>query len=149
MEKRKIETALRDYHWMVKEIARLRNVLTGAGERIVKQYGIESSMPKGSGTTSDPVHLEVERREKLWGRVEKLEKKVLLIQSRIHLITDDREKTVLDCMLDGMSYRGIARHMGFSEKHIRNLKDSIVDRMSNESANSALSAKLHNEKLCS
>src|SRR5690606_27886593 len=129
MDKREIEQALRDYHWMVKEIARLRDILDDAGEGITRQYGVESGQPKPKGSVGDPVYMEVVRREKQWKRLEKLENKARLIQERIDLITDEREKTVLDCMLDGMSVIAISRHMGLSRRHIHRLKDSIVDKM--------------------
>ena len=129
MDKREIEQALRDYHWMVKEIARLRDILDYAGEGITRQYGVESGQPKPKGSVGDPVYMEVVRREKQWKRLEKLENKVRLIQERIDVITDEREQTVLDCTLDGMSVTAISRHMGLSRKHIQRIKDDIVARM--------------------
>lgn len=120
---------MRDYHWMVREIARIRKVLEDAGERVVRQYGPESGMPKPQGGTSDPVHMEAARREKQWKRLERLEKRVRFIQERIDIITDDRERTVLDCMLDGMSFVAIASHMRLSKTHINRLKEEIVDKM--------------------
>lgn len=145
MIKGQIEQALRDYHWMVKEIARLRAYLESAGERLVRQYGIESDMPKPKGSNTDPVHMEVERRDKQWDRVAKLEKKVLLIQDRMHLINEERERTVLDCLLDGMSYVAISRHMGLSTRHIQRIRADIVSDMSRMSD---LSANLQEEKSC-
>jgi len=45
------------------------------------------------------------------------------------VITDEREKAVLNCMLDGMSVRAISKHMGLSERHVFRIKDSIVQQM--------------------
>ncbi|MCQ4921386.1 helix-turn-helix domain-containing protein, partial [Phocaeicola vulgatus] len=56
--------------------------------------------------------------------------KVKMIQDRIHVIQDEREFEVLNWLLDGKSYSWIARHMGLSERHIRRIKDSIVEQMS-------------------
>src|SRR5699024_11570578 len=64
MNKREIEQALRDYNWMIKEIKRQRELLGHIETNIVSQSGLESSMPKAQGVTSDPVALEVIRREK-------------------------------------------------------------------------------------
>lgn len=116
---------------MVREIERIRGYLSSAGERTVRTYGIESDLPKPKGGTSDPVHQEVARREKQWRRMEKLENKVRFVQERIELIGDERERTVLDCMLDGMSFTAIAYHMRLSKGHVNNLKDSVVDRIYN------------------
>jgi DNA-directed RNA polymerase specialized sigma24 family protein len=142
-----LEDALRDYHWMIREISRLRDYLEDAGERTVRQYGIDSDMPKPKGGNTDPVHQEVARRERKWKRLEKLERKVLCIQDRLHVIMDEREKTVLECMLDGMSYRAIARHMGLSHSHIQRIKDSIVNNL-DDVPNVPYGTKLQKEKAC-
>jgi|SRR5699024_3178568 len=97
-------------------------------------------MPKGKGATSDPVAMEVVRRDKASRWVQQLEKKVLFIQERIPIITDGREKAVLECMLDGLSMRAISHHMGLSERHVFRLKDSIVSQMAE------MSGKLQPEK---
>lgn len=133
MNKKEIEQALRDYNWMINEIKRQRELLNEIGTNLVAQSGIESAMPKAKGTTSDPVALEVIRRDKKSKWVEKLEKKVLFIQKRIHIITDEREKAVLECMLDGLSMRAIANHMGLSERHVFRIRDSIVKQMADMS----------------
>lgn len=135
MNKKEIESALRNYYWMVKEIARLRAILEDAGENIVRQLDEDADMPKPKGKVSDPVYLETVRREKHWRRIEKLERKVKFIQENIDCITDDRERTVLDCMLDGMTLVAIALHLGTSEKQVRRIKDSIVDRIAENAEN--------------
>lgn len=126
VNKQEIEQALRDYHWMINEIKRQRELLNHIGINVVAQSGIEASLPKGRGTTSDPVAMEVIRRDKKSKWVEKLEEKVLFIQKRMHIITDEREKAVLECMLDGMSMVAIGKHMGLSRTHIYNIKESII-----------------------
>lgn len=80
MNKKQIEQALRDYNWMINEIKRQRDILGHIGGNVVAQGGIESSMPKAQGGTSDPVYQEVVRRDKTSQWVEKLESKVLFIQ---------------------------------------------------------------------
>src|SRR5690625_551361 len=142
MNKKQIEQALRDYNWMINEIKRQRELLNDIDtSSLVAQSGIESSLPKGKGTTSDPVALEVIRRDKKSKWIEKLEKKVLFIQKRIHIITDEREKAVLECMLDGMSMIAISQHMGLSRRHIYNIKESIVEQIAHFAHNSHDSTK--------
>jgi len=112
------------------KIKRQRDLMGYTGGNLVAQGGIESVMPKPQGETSDPVALEVIRRNKAGRWVVELERKALFIQKRIPFITDEREKAILECMLDGLSMVAIGRHMGLSERHIRRLKDSIVSKMS-------------------
>ncbi|WP_328193394.1 LuxR C-terminal-related transcriptional regulator [Heyndrickxia coagulans] len=129
--KKDIENILKNYSWMINSIKIMRKSLQEAGEeRLTAQYGDESALPKPKGTTSDPVYRELLRREKRWRKIEQYERKVKMIQDRIHVIQDEREFEVLHWLLDGKSYSWIARHMGLSERHIRRLKDSIVEQMS-------------------
>lgn len=127
MTKQEIEQTLRDYHWMIREIERLRELLGDAGERVVRSYEL-LDMPKPQSGRSDPVALEVSRRERHWKKLRTYEQKIMYVQERLDIIQDERERTVLDCMLDGMSMRAIANHMGLSRRHVMNLKDRIVDQ---------------------
>lgn len=130
MNEQQIEKALRDYAWMLNEIKRQRELLSPInGGNMVAQGGIESTMTKPQGETSDPVVIEVTKRDKNSKWLIKLESKVLFIQKRICLITDEREKVVLECILDGFSMSAIGRHIGLSERHIRRIKDSIIEKM--------------------
>jgi DNA-binding NarL/FixJ family response regulator len=131
MNKEQVSDALRNYHWMVNEIMRSRKFLedVGAGG-LVAQSGIESVMPGTPYKVSDPVATEVIRREKKSSWILKLEKKVSYIQERICLIQDEREKVVLECLLDGLSVVAISKHMGLSRRHVTRIKDDIVCRMS-------------------
>lgn len=130
MNKKEIENILKDYHWMINSIKVLRESMDDAGEGLTAKYGIEASMPKPQGTTSDPIFREIERREKRWTVVNKYKSKISLLQDRFHLITDDRELEVLHWLLEGKSYRWIAMHMGLSHSHIRRIRESIVDQLS-------------------
>ena len=127
MTNQEIEQILRDYHWMIREIERLRELLDDVGKHLSRNYE-EMDMPKSKGNRSDPVALEVSRRERHWKKLRSYEQKVMFVQERLDIIQDERERTVLDCMLDGMSMRAIAHHMGLSRRHVQNLKDSIVEQ---------------------
>lgn len=126
MNEKQIESALRDYNWMINEIKRQREILNDAGTSVVAQSGIESTLPKAKGGTSDPVAQEVIRRDKKYTWVHRLEKKVLYIQERMCIIQDEREKAILECMLDGLSMSAISHHMGLSRRHIYNIKQAVV-----------------------
>lgn len=145
MNKQEIENVLRDYNWMINEIKRQRQLMGYDGGNMVAQTGIESIMPKAQGGTGDPVALEVIRRDKKSKWVEKLESKVLYIQKRISVINDERERAVLECMLDGMSMVAIGRHMGFSRTHIYRIKNSIIENMLQFEQSEQ---RMHAEKQC-
>lgn len=123
-----IENALRDYHWMTKEIARLTEELNTSNASVTAAYGIESTMPKG-GDISNPTEREVIQRDRRYETKKKFEKKVTFVETYSKHIKNDREITVLNCLLDGMSVVSISQHMGFSERKVYVLKDSIVNKM--------------------
>ncbi|AVQ97711.1 hypothetical protein OBCHQ24_01090 [Oceanobacillus iheyensis] len=131
MNEKQIERTLKDYHWMIKEIKRQRDVLEEEiGLKLVASSGIESTLPKAKGTVSDPVGQEVLRREKKSGWIMKLEKKILYIQERMEVIEDPREMAILECMLDGMTISAISQHMGLSRRQVYHVKDEIVRKIS-------------------
>ncbi|NGP45986.1 DNA-binding response regulator [Bacillaceae bacterium SIJ1] len=138
MNKQEIAQLLKDYHWMVNEIKRQRELLKDFPGATTGKYGIEATQPKAPYQTGDPVAREVERRYGKYKWVEKLEQRVTFVQERIHVIQAEREKAVLECMLDGMSMVAISRHMGLSERHVFRLRDSVVDKMSGMSGMSGL-----------
>ncbi|WP_342399604.1 LuxR C-terminal-related transcriptional regulator [Weizmannia sp. FSL W8-0676] len=141
MNKKEIASILRDYHWMINEIQRQRKMLSDeVNGNFTAQYGIEASLPKGQN--GDPIFREVIRREKKSRWIEKLEKKVMFIQEHMDCITNEREKVVLECLLDGMSMIAISKHMGLSVRHVQRIKNSIVDKMSEMSGLSGMSGKM-------
>ena len=128
MRQKELENALRDYHWMKKEIARLGKELTTAGGKLSAQYGIEASLPKASGN-GDKIGQEVINRERQWKTLDKLRAKVKYIDENADKIVDVREMTVLNCLLSGLSIVSISQHMGLSERKIYMLKDDVVRKM--------------------
>lgn len=119
---------------MLNSIKIIRDYVTSS-EGLVSRYGEEAALPKQKGRTGDPVFGEVVRRSKYHKKIKEYEGKVKAIQERLHLVTDSREVEVLNWLLEGKSYSWIARHMGLSERHIRRLKDSIVEQMSRDAEN--------------
>lgn len=121
---------LSNYFWMIKEIERLDEILKGTEFAGVAQYGIEATMPKPQGgLTKDAIANEIARRDKKMARRLRLVSKVEYIQKRIERVQDEREKVVLDCLLDGMSINAISNHLGLTRRHINNLRRNIVHTM--------------------
>lgn len=107
----------------------MRRSLEQAGDGLTAQYGIEATLPKPKGQTSDPIYSEVIRRSKRWDKIKEYADKVKVIQDRLHVIKDEREIEVLHWLLEGKSYRWIGYHMGLSFSHIKRIRDSIVDKL--------------------
>lgn len=122
-----IDKMITDYHWMLSSVKDIRAELE-IGTKTA-QYGIEASLPKGKGNTSDPVELEVARRSKKIKRLKEYEMRLWEVQQRVEKVQGIREIQVLDWMLDGKSMRWIAKKMGISHTHVQNIKNSIVEQM--------------------
>ena len=108
-----------------------KDILIDQDELFLNWYnGITDELCGAQGETSDPVFREVVRRSKHLQKVVGYEKKLRVIQERIHVVEGVREVEVLHWILEGKGYSWIARQMSLSERHIRRLKDSIVIKMS-------------------
>lgn len=117
---------LRDYHWLVKEIKRIKSDLNITESVGVASYSDE---PRGSSGPSNPVQSEVQRREKKYERMEKYLSRVDYIVKQSKNITDEREKVILDCILDGMKMSAIAEHLGISRHTANQIRDIIVVKL--------------------
>lgn len=131
VNKKEIENMLKNYAWMINSIKIMRKSLNDAGENLTAQYGEESAMPKGKGTTGDPIYRECLRREKRFDKIRRFEKKITEFQSLFYKITDERESEIFYWLLDGKSYRWIAEHMNLSHSHIQKLRTSIIEQLAN------------------
>lgn len=115
---------LRDYNWIVKETNRIKLELNKVESVGVASY---SSEPKGGNGVSDRIGGEVIRREKKYKRLDAYLSKIEFIEQRADNIVDDKEKVVLDCILDGMGINTIAVHLNMSRRMVHKLRDNIVD----------------------
>ncbi|WP_164685051.1 hypothetical protein [Brevibacillus reuszeri] len=94
------------YHFMISEIARLQGVLEDKNKVLV--------------------HVSKERKQK---RLRKLQETVKLIESAANSITDEREKTVLDAIMDGEKNYIIANQLGMSRQRYYEIKRSLISNM--------------------
>ncbi len=126
---------IKNYHWMVATIEEARKPVAKVDNNSyigakTAMYGIEATLPKASGGTSDPVFIEVQRRFYINNkRIQEYESKVAEVQNRIPLVHGDREVEVLHRLLDGDSMRAIGKHMRLSNTTIARIRDIILNLM--------------------
>ena len=126
---------IENYRWMVETIEEARQPVGKADNNSyigakTAMYGIEATLPKASGGTSDPVFIEVQRRVyALNYRIMEYEQKIAEVQMRIPLVTGDREVEVLHRLLDGDSMHAIGKHMGLSSTTIFRVRNNILSQM--------------------
>jgi cystathionine beta-lyase family protein involved in aluminum resistance len=121
-----IENAIRNYHWLIKEIARLKGELGMIGNPLMNKN--EPGQQK-HGRPTNPTLNEVIRRETRLETLKKFQEKVEYVEKNTLVIVDDREMTVLNCLLDGMNISNISRHMGYSKRTIYSIKEEIVEKV--------------------
>ncbi|AVK96705.1 hypothetical protein FCT18_21030 [Lysinibacillus sphaericus] len=126
---------IKNYHWMVATIEEARKPVAKVDNNSyigakIAMYGIEATLPKAIGGTSDPVFTEVQRRVySLNYRIMEYEQKIAEVQMRIPLVTGDREIEVLHRLLDGESMRAVGRHMKLSSTTIFRVRNNILKQM--------------------
>ncbi|XRD23476.1 hypothetical protein AABM34_13065 [Lysinibacillus fusiformis] len=129
---------IQDYSWMIETIEEARQPVAKTDNNSyigakTATYGIEATLPKGSGCTSDPVFIEIYRRVYLMNnRIREYEYKVAGLQKRIPFVHGDREIEVLHRLLNGNSMRAIGKHMKLSSTTIIRTRESIVTQMMRE-----------------
>lgn len=126
-----IESALRNYHWLIKEVVRLKYDLGMIGNPSANKGEIGPKM----GRPFNPTLNEVVRREHKQETLAKFESKINYVERNTEIITNDRELTVLNCLLDGMNINNISRHMGYSKRTIYSIKESIIEKIKNYAQN--------------
>ena len=125
-----IETALRNYHWLIKEAARLRHELHNTSiDMRAADSGPRNSRPY------NPTLNEVLRRERKQETLLKFETKINFIENYTGIIRNDREVTVLNCLLDGMNINNISAHMGYSKRTIYQIKEEIIEKIKKNAQN--------------
>ncbi|GAA0415153.1 hypothetical protein GCM10008934_02570 [Virgibacillus salarius] len=111
---------LHDILWGVKGIS-----IKSVG---VAQYGIEAAMPKPNVNIKSPKEIdEMDAREtRLYNRWKEYKEKVLTIEIMVDYLEDEQHQIILDCMMEGMSYRSIADHLGINRNKIRAMKEDML-----------------------
>jgi|SRR5690625_2421215 len=132
MNSKQIENLIYQYHWRKKELDRLSNILWGLSNNFksvgVAQGGIESTLPKPNTSLKSYAEMDdMDARERRnYERYIEYEEKVDAVESMIDCLEDEQHKIILDCMMEGMSYRSIADHLSVNRNKIREMKEEML-----------------------
>ncbi|SDI15551.1 hypothetical protein SAMN05192534_12352 [Alteribacillus persepolensis] len=132
MNRNDIEQALRDYFWMPKEVARLKQLMDAdeIETNVTAQYGMEATLPKAKGQNADKIGKEVARQvDRRQRQIDKLQKKIDFVENGVNKLNNDLERTIMFCMMDGLTQVGISQHLGISEGKVSSMKDSIIHKL--------------------
>ncbi|WP_445477381.1 hypothetical protein ACULLL_12680 [Lysinibacillus irui] len=89
------------------------------------KYGIEATMPKAVGGTSDPVHAHVQIRAAREVRINKIKEELLMVQNLTDKVTGDIEQEVLFWLLEGMPFRWIGAKLNMSHTSVQRVREHI------------------------
>lgn len=136
--KEQLETLIKDYHWMKKEVERLQNIIYGYKTPMrswgVARYGDEARMPRTSPLKSQAELKQMDiREERLFKRLKNFEEIVYALELAADYLNNEKDKVIYDCLLDGMSYRAIAYHVGISRNDVRKRKEIILSQLCQKS----------------
>lgn len=143
-----IAELIRDYRMMKREIERLQKIIYGQSVPMrawgVAQYGIESTLPRGSAGKSYSELRDMDIREqKQIARLEEYQRRVVAIESAGDFLDREILKIVYDCMLSGMTRQEIAMHLEISRDSVDKLRSDIKAQIG---SNTTFSKLLHGEK---
>ncbi|TDQ35265.1 sigma-70 family RNA polymerase sigma factor [Aureibacillus halotolerans] len=129
-----IEMSIRSYSFYKKEIRRLQRSLVyrfpNPHAGLVAQSGIDSVMPQGSPGKSFPELVEMDRKEqRQFERLLRFEELVHAIEKDAELLEKEEDLILYECMMDEMSYREIAIHMGYNRNKIRQMKEEMLSAL--------------------
>ncbi|KOR78371.1 hypothetical protein AM232_07790 [Bacillus sp. FJAT-21352] len=138
---------IRDYNYMLREIARLNRLLNTpffGGQKLTATYGIEATLPKENGSIIQVELRQLDIRER---RLIKYEMILDFLETATDLLKDEKQCVVYDCMIEGMRYTAIAKHLGFSRDTIRKVKDDIIGNIANKVKKDCFLQKLKSIKI--
>jgi DNA-binding NarL/FixJ family response regulator len=135
MNKNQLQKLIYDYNWQSKEylrIERLLNKIDGPTGVKTTQYGIEATLPKSNTSVKSKVEIDNmgKREKRQYERYIKFKSNVEFVESLADYVDDERQLTVLDCMMDGMSFRSIASHLKVSRNKLSEIKDDLLNHLS-------------------
>jgi hypothetical protein len=124
--KHQVYGILKNYYWMLREIQRINSELSRTDFKGVAQYGTSAALPTGQGLVSKTLENEVVRRNLKSERMLDYIDKVNFINANMYKVTDEKEKVILDCLLDGLTISAISKHLGTNRKQVNIQVDNII-----------------------
>lgn len=125
-----LDKAVKKYHDNMCKYMRMKDELDSlTAAASTAKYGIEATMPKAVGGTSDPVHAHVQIRAAREARINKTKNELLMVQNLIDKVIGDKEQEVLYWLLEGMPFRWIGAKLNMSHTSVQRVRERILDMM--------------------
>lgn len=134
MTKNELEQMIYDYRWQSREAQRIKCLLShieSPNGVTTTQYGEEATLPKANTSikSKSEINAMSKREERLYRRYLRYTENTQYVESLANHLTNDIQLIVLDCMMEGMSYRSIASHIGTSRYKIGEIKEELLSQL--------------------
>lgn len=125
-----LDKAIKKYHDNMCKYMRMKDELDSlTAAASTAKYGIEATMPKAVGSTSDPVHAHVQIRAAREVRINKIKDELLMVQNLTGKVDGDIEQEVLYWLLEGMPFRWIGAKLNMSHTSVQRVRERVIDLM--------------------
>lgn len=124
-----VHDAVHSYKFMHERIGRITQELAyydGAG---TAQYGIESTMPRGQGGTSDKTGMSVQRRMKKEETVQRLRRKIELVDRALKKLTGERDRELVMMLLEDRTTAEIAQSLQCSMRQVQVRRNELIEKL--------------------
>lgn len=141
-----IKEMLNDYSWMLNAV---ESKILASDSTGTAQYGIEASMPKAQGQTSDKVSSIVLKTITQDRFTIKCAEKVQFIDNNEHHITKAKDVYIIKLLKRGYSYTKIGLLVQLHKSQVANRVDvicGILSEISKQSTNSTNSTKMQRDR---
>lgn len=148
-----VEQTIKDYKFLVKRARNLEFMIygesvTSTGKSYgVAQYGDEAAMPRGSGTNLHALDLEEEKLKRMKTRLELLNLKVEAVEEDVDTLPTEKHKTIMELIMQGFSYHGIAKGLGIPKTSFYRMKEEIIEHVGSSGSLGKLVKNLQQEKM--
>lgn len=127
-----METDIKSYAWnrrqimeLERQLDRLDGITCAPGSSMVAQYGIEATLPRSTAPEEDD---DAAYKRKLQ-RLKEIREQIARVDRAAAVITDERERGVLEGLLDGLPMKDIAFENGISRRTVERTRLLIVRTM--------------------
>ena len=124
---RKVNRDIKNYYWMSNQIT--KKDVDYYVSSLTAKYGVDASMPKAKGKTSDPTYGSVQKKIRDESRIKRYIESVKRLENAVSKIEDEKERIVNEGLMDKMSYREIGKVLGITRQAVFEIKEKAVRKL--------------------
>ena len=124
---RKVNRDIKNYYWMANQIT--KHDVEYYISSTTSKYGLEASLPKAVGSSSDPTYGAVQRKLRDENRIKRYVETVKRLEDAVATLDDEKERIVIEGCMDRISLRQIGKILGISKQAVFEIKERAVRKL--------------------